>query len=84
MRIDIRDRGALLAVSSAVSAHVRAAGSRRPAPCRVHSDVHVGEPRPEIIVPRTEHLGGDASVVTTPIETFAEVGAWGAMEPKVR
>lgn len=40
----------------------------------MHSDVYVGEARPEIIIPRTERLGDYASVVATLIETFAEVG----------
>ena len=39
----------------------------------MHSDVNVGEAPPEIIVPRTEHLGDYAGVVATRIETIAEV-----------
>ena len=74
MRVNIRDRGALLAVSpTALSAYARAAGWRRHEPYRVHSDVYIGESRPEIIIPRTERLGDYASVVATLIDTFAGV-----------
>ncbi len=74
MRVTIRDRGALLAVSpAALSAYARAAGWRRHEPYRVHSDVYVGESRPEIIVPRTERLGDYASVVATLVDTFAGI-----------
>ena len=74
MRVGIRDRDALLAVSpSALSAYARAAGWSRQEPYRVHSDVYLGEDRPEIIVPRTERLGDYASVVATLIDTFASV-----------
>ena len=74
MRVSIHDRGALLAVSpGALSAYARVAGWSRQEPYRVHSDVYVGEERPEIIVPRTERLGDYASVVATLIETFAKV-----------
>ena len=74
MRVNIRDRGALLAVSpAALSAYARAAGWRRHEPYRVHSDIYIGESRPEIIVPRTERLGDYASVVATLIDRFAEV-----------
>ena len=74
MRVSIHDRGALLAVSpAALSAYARAAGWKRQEPYRVHSDVYVGEARPEIIVPRTERLGDYASVVAALIDTFASV-----------
>ena len=56
---------------AALSAYARAAGWRRHEPYREHSDVYVGESRPEIIVPRTERLGDYASVVATLIDTFA-------------
>ena len=72
MRVNIRDRGALLAVSpAALSAYARAAGWRRHESYREHSDVYIGESRPEIIVPRTERLGDYASVVAMLIDTFA-------------
>ena len=52
MRVSIHDRGALLAVSpAALSAYATTAGWTRQEPYRVHSDVYVGEARPEIIVP---------------------------------
>ena len=74
MRVSIHDRGALLAVSpAALSAYARAAGWKRQQPYRVHSDVYVGEARPDIIVPRTERLGDYASVVAALIDTFASV-----------
>lgn len=74
MAFDIRDRQTLLAVSpAALSAYARGSGWHRDEPYRAHSDVYVGESRPEIIVPRTERLGDYASVVATLIETFARV-----------
>ena len=74
MEISIRDRNALLAVSpAALSAYARASGWKRQDPYRVHSDVYVGETRPDIIVPRTERLGDYASVVAMLIDTFADV-----------
>ena len=75
MKVAIRDRDALLAVSpAALSAYARTAGWTRQDCYRVNSDIHVGEGLPEIIVPRTEHLGDYASVVATLIDTFAAVG----------
>ena len=55
------------------SAYARVAGWRRQEPYRVHSDVYEGTGLPEIIIPRTEHLGDYASVVAALVETFAEV-----------
>ena len=75
MRVSIRDRDALLAVSpAALSAYARAAGWTRQATYRVHSDIYVGDGLPEIIVPHTEHLGDYASVIAALIDTFAAVG----------
>ena len=80
MKVSIRDRDALLAVSpAALSAYARVAGWRRGEPYRVHSDIYAGKKLPEIIVPRTEHLGDYASVVSTLIETFAEVAGQDAL-----
>ena len=73
MKVSIRDTDALRAVSpAALSAYARAEGWSQQERYRVHSDVYVGEARPEIIVPRTERLGDYASVVATLIETFAQ------------
>ena len=74
MKVSIRDTGALLAVSpAALSAYARVAGWSRQEPYRVHSDVYAGRDLPEIIIPRSEHLGDYASVVATLLETFAVV-----------
>ena len=74
MKVSIRDTDALRAVSpAALSAYARAEGWSQQERYRVHSDVYVGEARPEIIVPRTERLGDYASVVATLIETFAQI-----------
>ena len=74
MKVSIRDTDALRAVSpAALSAYARAAGWIPQERYRVHSDVYVGEARPEIIVPRTVRLGDYASVVAALIETFAQV-----------
>ena len=74
MKVSIRDTDALRAVSpAALSAYARAEGWSQQERYRVHSDIYVGEARPEIIVPRTERLGDYASVVATLIETFAQI-----------
>ena len=74
MQVSIRDRSALLAVSpTALSAYARSVGWSRQEQYRIHSDVYIGEARPEIIVPRTERLGDYASVVAALIDTFAKV-----------
>ena len=39
----------------------------------MHSHVYVGQDRPEIIVPQTDHLGDYATVVSTLIGVFAQV-----------
>ena len=80
MKLSTFDSDALLAVSPAVlSAYARVAGWRRQEPYRVHSDVYEGTGLPEIIIPRTEHLGDYASVVATLVETFAEVAEQDAL-----
>ena len=74
MKVSIRDKDALLAVSpAALAAYARGAGWHRQEPYRVHSDVYVGEARPELIVPRTERLGDYAGAVATLLEIFAQV-----------
>ena len=80
MKLSIHDRDALLAVSpTALSVYARVAGWRRLEPYGAHSDVYEGPGLPEIIVPRTEHLGDYASVVATLVETFAEVAEQDAL-----
>ncbi|MCY4674666.1 MAG: hypothetical protein OXD43_13035 [Bacteroidetes bacterium] len=75
MQVHIHDRDALLAVSpTALSAYAHAAGWKRHEAYRVHSDIYVGDDRPEVIVPRTERLGDYASVVAELIKVFAHVG----------
>ncbi len=74
MRISIRDRSALRAVTpGALSAYARSSGWNQEEPYRKHSDVYIGEGLPDIIVPRTERLGDYASVVADLIDTFADV-----------
>ena len=74
MKVSIRDTAALRAVSpAALSAYALAAGWSPHERYRMHSDVYVGEARPEIIVPRTVRLGDYANVVAALIGTFAEV-----------
>ena len=74
MQVRIRDADAVRAVTpAALSAYARAAGWRAQEQYRVHSDVYVGEGRPELIIPRTARLGDYASVVAALIQTFAHV-----------
>lgn len=75
MRNSIHDRDALLVVSpTALSSYACAAGWIRRGTYRVHSNIYTGEDKPEIIVPRTDHLGDYSSVVAELIKIFAEVG----------
>lgn len=75
MRNIMHDRDALLVVSpTALSSYACAAGWIRRDTYRVHSNIYTGEDKPEIIVPRTDHLGDYASVVAELIRIFAEVG----------
>jgi len=74
MKVSIRDVDALLAVSpTALAAYARVAGWRKDESYGAHSDVYVGDALPEIVVPRTEHLGDYANVVWTLIQAFSEV-----------
>ena len=74
MKASIQDKKALLAVSpAALSAYARTAGWTRVDTYGKHSDVFMGEGLPEIILPRTAHLGDYARVVSMIIEIFAEV-----------
>ena len=74
MRNSVLNRDALLAVSpAALSRYACAIGWTRHDVYRVHSDIYLGENKPEIIVPRTDQLGDYASIVAKLIKTFAEV-----------
>ncbi|MCY4459661.1 MAG: hypothetical protein OXC26_04550 [Albidovulum sp.] len=74
MQVSIRDRHALLAISpAALSAYARFVGWNQRETYRERSDIYVGENLPEIIVPRTVHLGDYASIVAELIKTFAQV-----------
>ena len=73
MRVSIQDEGALRGVSpSALSAYARAAGWKKQEPYGDHSDIYVRRRAPEIVIPRTAHLGDYADVVSRLIEIFAE------------
>ena len=72
MRATIRDTEALKAVSpAALSAYARTAGWSKAETYGDHSDVYVAQGRPEIILPRTEHLGDYADIVSRLVEIFA-------------
>ncbi len=74
MKATIHDREALKAISpAALAAYARSAGWQRGEIYRLHSHVYAGQDRPEIIVPRTDHLGDYATVVSTLIKVFAQV-----------
>ena len=74
MRVDIRDRDALQAVSpEGLAAYAKGAGWAKVESYGAHSDVYAAEQLPEIILPRTQLLGDYASVVARLIEIFAEV-----------
>ena len=74
MKVIIQDKKALLAVSpAALSAYARTTGWTKVDTYGKHSDVFMGEGLPEIILPRTAHLGDYARVVSMIIEIFAKV-----------
>ena len=74
MQATIHDREALKAISpAALAAYARSAGWQRGETYRLHSDIYAGRNRPEIIVPRTDHLGDYATVVSRLIEVFAQM-----------
>ena len=74
MKVSIQDKKALLAVSpAALSAYARTAGWTKVDTYGKHSDVFTGEGLPEIILPRTAHLGDYARVVSMIVEIFAKV-----------
>ena len=72
MKATIEDRDALLAVSpAALSAYARSEGWAKVEPYGDFSDVYAADGWPEIILPRTEHLGDYANVVSTALGIFA-------------
>lgn len=74
MRVDIRDRDALQAISpDALSAYAKAAGWSRIGSYREYSDIYDAEHLPEIILPRTQLLADYPSLVGRLIAIFAEV-----------
>ena len=73
MRVDIRDAGALQAISpAALSAYARSAGWRKIEGYGAHADVYAAEEMPEVILPRTGRLGDYVSVVSRLITIFAK------------
>lgn len=73
MRVDIRDREALIGVSpGALSAYARAFGWIKAERYGDHSDVYASAELPEIILPRHQRLADYASVVSQLIEVFAK------------
>ena len=74
MRVNIRDRDALQAVSpAALSAYARTAGWTKIESYGEHSDVYAAERMPEVILPRTQRLGDYARIVSQLIEIFAKI-----------
>ena len=73
MKANIRDREALLAVPpAALAAYARDLGWSRVEPYGDHSDVYDADDLPEIILPRTQHLGDYVSVIAQIIEIFSD------------
>lgn len=73
MRVSIRDKDALNGISPlALSAYARSAGWKKQEPYGDYSDIYTHEEAPEIVIPRTDHLGDYANVVSRLIEIFAE------------
>lgn len=74
MKVEIRDKDALVAVSpAALSAYARTLGWRRDKPWQDVADVYVGDGLPEILVPITSAIGDFASAVAALIGTFSDV-----------
>ena len=74
MRASIRDRKALIEVSpGALAAYARTSGWSKTDIYGEHSNVYTSVGLPEIILPRHQHLGDYASVVSRLIEIFAKV-----------
>lgn len=74
MKARIQDREALMAVSpEALSAYACGAGWSKADSYGTDSDVYVAEGLPEVILPRTQHLGDYAHIVSQLITIFARV-----------
>lgn len=74
MKVQIRDKNALAAVSpAALSAYARALGWTRGKPWQDVADIYVGDGLPEILVPNTSAIGDFESAVATLMNTFSEV-----------
>ena len=72
MRTEIRDASALLEISpQSLVAFARSEGWQRVDDYGSHSDVFSGSALPEIIIPRTRHLGDYATVVWNLIQAFS-------------
>ena len=73
MKVRIRDIEALNAISPvALSSYARDEGWEKTEEYGKHADVYVADGRPEIVVPRTTHLGDYAETVSELIAIFAE------------
>lgn len=74
MKVQIRDKDALAAVSpAALSAYARTLGWTRDEPWQDIADIYIGDGLPEILVPNTSAIGDFESAVATLIGTFSEV-----------
>ena len=72
MRAYIQDKGALTSVTpEALSAYALTEGWRKVEPYGDYSDVYTKDGGPEIILPRTQHIGDYANVMAQLIEIFA-------------
>lgn len=77
MKVRIRDIEALNAISPvALSSYARDEGWEKTEEYGKHADVYVADGRPEIVVPRTAHLGDYAETVSELIAIFAEAAGW--------
>lgn len=73
MKARILDGDALRAISpAALSAYALSEGWEKSEEYGEHSDVYIGERLPEIILPRTVHIGDYVPVVSRLIEIFSE------------
>ncbi len=74
MRVSIRDLKPLKEISpAALSTYAQAAGWTRTSSYGEYSDIYASDGLPEIILPRTQHLGDYTSVVSRLIGIFADV-----------